>query len=69
MDSTKQEILRKHLKQTESEFQDLGKKNTLDAMEEFAEQEAKAFANWIQYQDIGRKTTDKLWKEFREQVS
>jgi len=33
----KQEILRKHLGQTEAEFQDLGKKNTLDAMEEYAE--------------------------------
>lgn len=39
----KQEILRKHLGQTEAEFQDLGKKNTLDAMEEYAElyQESK----------------------------
>ena len=33
----KQEILRKHLGQTPAQFQDLGKKNTLDAMEEYAE--------------------------------
>lgn len=32
----KQEILRKHLGQSPEEFQDLGKKNTLDAMEEYA---------------------------------
>lgn len=32
----KQEILRKHLNQSVSEFQDKGKKETLDAMEEYA---------------------------------
>jgi hypothetical protein len=37
----KQDMLRKHLGQTEEEFQDLGKKNTLDAMEEYAQQQLK----------------------------
>lgn len=56
----------RELLQSEEEFIN---KITDESMEKYAEQEAKAFANWIQYQDIGRKTTDKLWKEFREQVS
>lgn len=75
MDLTKKEILKKAMSvkycgETRFDFLDKDEAPLIyKAMEKFAEQEAKAFANWIQYQDTGRKTTDTLWKEFRERIS
>ena len=38
-------------------------------MQQYAEQEAKAYANWLSNQVIAGRTMIKLWNDYREQVS
>ena len=38
-------------------------------MNQYAEQEAKAYANWLSNQVIAGRTMTKLWNDYREQVS
>jgi len=38
-------------------------------MQQYAEQEAKAYANWLSNQVIAGRTMTKLWNDYREQVS
>lgn len=38
-----------------------------ESMEKYAEQEAKAYANWLSYQEVGDKTATELWNEYRNQ--
>lgn len=40
-----------------------------EAMEKYAHQEAKAYANWLSNQVIAGRTMTKLWNDYREQVS
>jgi hypothetical protein len=38
-------------------------------MEQYAQQEAKSYANWLSNQVIAGRTMTKLWNDYREQVS
>ena len=38
-------------------------------MDQYAQQEAKAYANWLSNQVIEGRTMTKLWNDYREQVS
>ena len=40
-----------------------------ESMEKYAEQEAKAYANWLSNQVIAGRTMTKLWNDYRQQVS
>lgn len=40
----------------------------LTAMEEYAEQEAKAFASWLENQEIGRRNKSKLWADYKAEI-
>ena len=71
MDLTKEEIL----KDCKIEIERLQQEKTmlhyniLKAMERYAEQEARAYANWLSNQVIAGRTMTKLWNDYREQVS
>ena len=75
MDLTKEEILKKAMSVKycgETRFDFLDEDETpliYKAMEKYAEQEAKAYANWLSNQTIAGRTMTKLWKDFRDQVS
>ncbi|MFA5366705.1 MAG: hypothetical protein WC333_02375 [Dehalococcoidia bacterium] len=45
------------------------KEAVLRAMKADAEQEAKAFANWLSHAKIGNKTIDQLWKDYQIEIS
>ena len=62
MNLTKEEILNKEYLVVET------KSDIFKAMDEYAEQEAKSFANWLSYQVTDGKTISKLWIEYRESI-
>jgi hypothetical protein len=57
------EILRKHLGQTPSEFQNLGKRNTLAAMEEYAEQATDNLSKLYEKPRQVLKPLEDLWRK------
>lgn len=70
MDFSKQQILdRNGIDFDAFEYEhEYSAKNLLIAMEEYAEQEAKAFASWLSKQHVGRRNTSKLWADFRAEI-
>jgi len=40
----------------------------LEAMQIYADQEAKAYANWIANQSIQGRTANKLWSDYKKEV-
>jgi hypothetical protein len=40
-----------------------------ESIQLYADQEAKAYANWLSNQVIAGRTMTKLWNDYREQVS
>lgn len=71
MDLTKEEILKDCKIESERLRQEhpMLHFNILKAMELYAEQEAKAYANWLSNQDVRGKTMSKLWNDYLQQVS
>ena len=71
MDLTKEEILKDCKIESERLQQEkpMLHHNILRAMEKYAEQESKAYANWLSNQVIAGRTMTKLWNDYREQVS
>jgi hypothetical protein len=66
MDLTKEEILKE---QYFSDQEIENKSGIFKAMDKYAEQEAKAYANWLSNQIIAGRTMTKLWNDYRKQVS
>lgn len=71
MNLTKEEILKDCKIESERLQQEkpILHHNILKAMEQYAEQEAKAYANWLSNQVVAGRTMTKLWNDYREQVS
>lgn len=73
MDLTKEEILTKNvgkLAVSGLKWKTLGERKELifKAMQEYAEQEAKAYANWLAHQVIAGRTAAKLWLDYQAEV-
>lgn len=43
-------------------------KNLLTAMDEYAEQEAKAYASWLSNTGIRGRTASKLWADYKAEI-
>jgi prophage antirepressor-like protein len=70
MDLTKSEILKVKTKGTLNIIEDSPlHKAVMSAMEYYAEQEAKAFANWMSQQVNHDLKMSDFWKKFRKEVS
>ena len=70
MDLTKQEILDKNGFDFERfEFEnEYSVKNLLTSMDEYAEQEAKAYASWLSNTVIQGRTASKLWADYKAEI-
>ena len=72
MDLTKEEILKKAMSKKYcggTRFNYLDEDETpliYKAMEKYAEQEAKAYANWLSNQVVSGRTMTKSWKDYRK---
>ena len=66
MHLTKDEILEKYYRNHKKRIS--YEENVYSAMEEFAEQEAKAFANWMSRQVNHDLRMSEFWKKFRQEV-
>jgi hypothetical protein len=71
MDLTKEEILKDCKIESERLQQEkpMLHHNILKAMEKYAEQESKAFANWMSQQVNHDLRMSDFWKKFRQEVS
>ena len=70
MDFTKQEMLNKNGFDFEHfEFEnEYSVKNLLASMDEYAEQEAKAYASWLSNTVIQGRTASKLWADYKAEI-
>jgi len=77
MDKTKREILKTHFQVIANKisgitFEDAEGNNgydwVYDAMDEYAEQEAKSYASWLSNQVIAGRTSTKLWDDYQEEI-
>lgn len=75
MSKTKREILFSHLDKNEISYDkhyiddtDVAFDAIEEAMEEFAEQESIAFANWLSYQKINNLPIEKLWRQYKNEL-
>lgn len=67
MDLTKEEILEKHFRAHLKRI--TYPEQVYAAMDEYAAQEAKAYANWLSHQVIAGRTAAKLWMDYQAQFS
>lgn len=70
MDFTKQQILDRNgfdfdAFEYENEY---SAKNLLTAMDEYAEQEAKAYTSWLSNTVIRGRTASKLWADYKAEI-
>ena len=73
MDLTKQEILKKYetyvtISQPNNKTPIFLQENVLLAMDEYAEQEAKAYASWLSNTVIQGRTASKLWADYQDEI-
>lgn len=73
MDLSKQEILKKYetyvtIDQPHNKTPIFLQDNVLEAMEEYANQEAKAYASWLSNQVIRGRTAAKLWNDYKAEI-
>lgn len=69
MDLTKDEILEKMRFEMPFNLPERIKPYIKEAMDIFAEQEAKAYASWLSNQVIAGRTASKLWNDYRAELS
>lgn len=69
MDLTKNEILEKMRIEMPFFLPERLRPYIEEAMQVYADQEAKAFANWIANQVIGGRTYAKLWIDYKAQFA
>ena len=68
-DLTKEEIIDKHIKSSHGlNIHSRLYKNLIDAMQEYADQEAKSYASWLATQVYGGRTASKLFKDYKEAI-
>lgn len=70
MDLTKRQILdRNGIDFDAFEYEhEYSAKNLLTAMDEYAEQEAKAYASWLSHQVIRGRTALKIWADCKTEI-
>lgn len=73
MDKTKQEILSQYETYVKREQPHNTQpiflaESVYLAMEEYAEQEAKAYASWLSHTVIGGRTASKLWEDYKSEI-
>lgn len=66
MDLTVEEILEKHYRNHKKRIS--YEESVYSAMGEYAEQEAKAYANWLSNQVIAGRTATKLWSDYKDSI-